>query len=100
VYQKALKFVHDAFVILTPARRFDDWKITLYSRNVLENKEFSASTLYLISGTAEGTRTAQQQPEPDKEIPQQEQKAIAPQEPASKPVTQQRGPLEPAFEPI
>lgn len=100
VYQKALKFVHDAFVILTPARRFDDWKITLYSRNVLENKEFSASTLYLISGTAEGTRTAQQQPEPDKEIPQQEQKAIAPQEPASKPVTPQRGPLEPAFDPI
>ncbi len=100
VYQKALKFVYDAFVILTPASHFDDWKITLYNRNVLEHKEFSSSTLYLISGTAEGTRTAQQQPEVYKELPQQEQKAAAPQEPASKPAAPQRGPLEPAFEPL
>jgi hypothetical protein len=100
VYQKALKFFYDAFVILTPAAQFDDWKITLYNRNVLENKDFTTSTLYLISGTQEGGRapkTIAQQLTPS--APPTE---TTPQEHSSqetKPVPQQH-PLKPAFEPI
>jgi hypothetical protein len=38
-YRIGLKFVYDAFAVVTPAEMDSDWKITLYSRNI-ENKDF------------------------------------------------------------
>jgi hypothetical protein len=102
VYQKALKFIHDAFVILTPAAQFDDWKITLYNRNVLENRSFESSTLYLISGTTESGRIPATVKDQSSSTPSTTLQKTSPQQtsPQTTKPTPQRHPLEPAFEPI
>lgn len=53
VYQKAIKFMHDAFIIISPAQKIDDWKITLYNRNVTTQEPFQSTSFYLISGADE-----------------------------------------------
>lgn len=50
VYQKAIKFFHDAFVVITPAKELDDWSITLYNRDVRTKEPFKATTFALLSG--------------------------------------------------
>lgn len=42
-YRTGLKFVYDAFVLVTPAEVYNDWKITLYSRNI-DSKDASFAT--------------------------------------------------------
>lgn len=51
IYRKALKFVHDAFVVITPGKRTDEWKITLHNRDIRTKEPFKATTLFLLSGT-------------------------------------------------
>jgi len=60
VYQKALKFVYDAFVILTPAPRIEDWKITLYHRNITSQDAFATKTYLLLSGVEDGAQAPTQ----------------------------------------
>jgi hypothetical protein len=57
VYQKAIRFKHDAFVIITPANTVDEWKLTLYNRNVQTKEPFAATTYNLLSGAADGHAT-------------------------------------------
>lgn len=65
-YQKAIKFIHDAFVVITPAQRLDEWKITLYNRNVQTKDPFKTTTFYLLSGVQEGAqqKPVEQKPQP------------------------------------
>lgn len=57
VYQKAIKFMHDAFALLAPAKNIDEWKITLYNRNVQTQESFKATAFYLLSGLEENAST-------------------------------------------
>lgn len=61
VYQKAIKFVHDAFILLTPAKSIDGWRLTLHNRNVLGKEAFKATTFYLLSGAEENKKPQSKQ---------------------------------------
>ncbi len=96
VYQKAIKFVHDAFVIITPAPKLDEWKLTLYNRNVQSNDQFKTTTYNLLSGAEEGKQLpATQSAQPPQPIPTQQpitppqpvQPQLAPTVPPQSPVT-------------
>ena len=50
VYQKALKFFYDAFIVLAPATRIDGWKITLYNRDVRTQGQFKTTEYPLLPG--------------------------------------------------
>lgn len=43
-YRVALKYFYDAFAVLSFSEEFEKWKITLYSRHVVENKDFTFSS--------------------------------------------------------
>jgi hypothetical protein len=48
----ALKYFYDAFVIITPAKKIDDWTITLYNRDIrnIDKKDFNTRSYYFFSG--------------------------------------------------
>ncbi len=50
VYQRAIKFHHDAFVILEAGKTVDDWNIHLYSRDARSNNPFKVTTYNMLSG--------------------------------------------------
>ncbi len=50
VYQRAIKFYHDAFVILEAGKTIDDWKIQLYSRDSRTKNQFKKTTYFMMSG--------------------------------------------------
>jgi hypothetical protein len=50
LYQKALKFVHDAFVVIAAAREPTDWTVTLYNRDVRTKDAFKATVFNLLTG--------------------------------------------------
>ncbi|KKQ48483.1 MAG: hypothetical protein US69_C0021G0009 [candidate division TM6 bacterium GW2011_GWF2_38_10] len=50
VYQRAIKFKHDAFVILEANADINNWKLTLYSRDVTTQEPFKATPYNLLSG--------------------------------------------------
>ncbi len=51
VYQRAIKFYHDAFVVLEASAKIDDWKINLYSRDARTKDPFKVTTYNMLSGT-------------------------------------------------
>ncbi len=82
VYQKSIKFVHDAFVVLTSAKELDEWKITLYNRNVQSQEPFKATTFSLLSGIEDGGKKsapkapeAKEKKKETKEKPEKKEKA-------------------------
>ncbi len=97
-YQKAINFKHDAFVILTPAQNLDDWKITLYNRNVQTQEPFKATTYNLLSGTEEGTTKkvdlTSVSPKQRKSDNKQKQLSSALQPSVSVPQPQQKAPIQ------
>ena len=42
-YRTGLKFVYDAFAVVTPGEAYSDWKITLYNRNI-DSKDAAFTT--------------------------------------------------------
>lgn len=62
LYQKAIKYKHDAFVVIAPSKSLDEWTITLYNRDVTTQNPFAAKTFMLLSGVEEGKVTKQQAP--------------------------------------
>jgi hypothetical protein len=50
VYQKAIKFVHDAFVVVAAAGKIADWTVTLYNRDVRTKDPFKATVFNLLTG--------------------------------------------------
>lgn len=53
VYQKAIGFFHDAFVIITPKNNIKDWTITLYNRDVRTEDLFKETTYNLLTATTQ-----------------------------------------------
>lgn len=64
VYQKALKFFHDAFAVITPAPKVDNWTLTLYNRDVRTQDTFKETVFNLLSGTEQATGKAAPTAEP------------------------------------
>ncbi len=50
LYQKALKFVHDAFVVIAAANEHAAWTVTLYNRDVRTQEPFKATVFNLLTG--------------------------------------------------
>ncbi len=50
VYQKALDFYNDAFVILSASDALENWEITLYSRDVRTKDPFKETRFNFLSG--------------------------------------------------
>lgn len=50
VFQRAIKFKHDAFVILQAGTDINTWKLTLYSRDATTQEPFKATPYNLLSG--------------------------------------------------
>lgn len=50
VYQKALDFYNDAFVILNPTDNLENWEITLYSHDVRTKDPFKETKFNFLSG--------------------------------------------------
>jgi len=98
VYQIALKFFHDAFVIVKPSQELDKWTATLHNRDVRkEGEQFTATTFYLLSGVEEGASQVQQDPlttiSPDTQrAPEQKTIVPTPQPQIVAPVTVQEEP--------
>ena len=53
VFQKAINFFHDAFVIITPQDNIKDWSITLYNRDVRTKDPFKETTYNLLTATTQ-----------------------------------------------
>lgn len=77
VYQKAIKFMHDAFVIISPAKKLDNWKITLYNRNVQSQDPFKTTVYNLLSGIEDGKEIKEPKIE---QTPEVSPKPITPKE--------------------
>lgn len=93
VYQKAIKFVHDAFIILTASDKIDEWKLTLHHRNVTTQEDFSEKSFYLLSGLEPG----KQKETAPLTTPQQTAQAIAQK---TTPSQLQKSPPPSALQPI
>lgn len=55
-YRTGLKFIYDAFAVITPADAYSDWKIALYSRN-MESKDAAFTTrqeAFLVGASSNG----------------------------------------------
>ncbi|MBM3887448.1 hypothetical protein FJ364_05965 [Candidatus Dependentiae bacterium] len=68
-YRTGLKFIYDAFAVITPAAKYSDWKITLYNRSV-ESKEPTFKTreeAFLAGVSAHGSADNGKVAEKDKE---------------------------------
>ncbi len=50
VYQKAIKFIHDAFVIIGAGKQTEDWTVTLYNRDVRTKDPFKETVFNLLTG--------------------------------------------------
>ncbi|MFH0898892.1 MAG: metallophosphoesterase [bacterium] len=50
VYQKALKFFYDAFVIVSAGKNLNQWLITLYRRDMRTKDPFQPLSYYLMTG--------------------------------------------------
>lgn len=66
VFQKAIKFYHDAFVILSADKNIDEWRLTLYSRDTRSKNPFKATTYFLLSGINTETKQQLEQEKPSK----------------------------------
>lgn len=81
VYQKALDFYNDAFVILSAADSLENWEITLYSHDVRTKDPFKETKFNFLSGldiNSHKTKMATVQLATKHAVPQQAQ--IAPQQ--------------------
>ncbi|MCB9493398.1 MAG: metallophosphoesterase [Epsilonproteobacteria bacterium] len=75
VYQKALKFYHDAFVMLIPAAKLEQWQLILYNRDTRQDdKEYKKTVYSLLTGVEEGTQTKAptDEPAPDAQAKEEE----------------------------
>jgi len=82
VYQKALDFYNDAFVILSAADNLENWEITLYSHDVRTKDPFKETKFNFLSGldiNSHKTKMATAQLATKHPAPQQVQQ-IAPQQ--------------------
>lgn len=75
VYQKALNFFDDAFIVINAAQNLDDWKITLYCQDVREKSGYKAKTYYFLSGLDESGQQKEADMKENKEEAKKEQKA-------------------------
>jgi hypothetical protein len=69
-YQKAIKFVHDAFAIITPGKTADDWSVTLYNRDVRTKNPFKATPFNLLSGEDDSAEKKTRSTPDEKKEPQ------------------------------
>jgi len=55
-YRISIKFFHDAFAVITAAKDMDDWKITLYNRDIRKKDDltFKTRTHHFFDGRLEG----------------------------------------------
>lgn len=66
VYQRAIKFKHDAFVVLEASKNIDNWKLTLYSRDATLQNPFKATTYNMLSGIDLATQKQIERDQPKK----------------------------------
>jgi len=74
VYQKALDFYSDAFVILSASANLENWEITLYNRDVRTKDPFKETRFNFLSGldiNSHKTKMANAQPAIKTQIQQQ-----------------------------
>ncbi len=79
LYQKAIKYKHDAFVVIAPSKNLDEWTITLYNRDVTTQNPFGSKTFMLLSGVEEGKVAKQPAPAGQAPTPPPVQPAAQPQ---------------------
>ncbi len=93
VYQKALDFYNDAFVILSASDSLENWEITLYSRDVRTKDPFKETRFNFLSGldiNSHKTKMANAQLAVKTQIQQPiTQQPQATQSPQITPITQQ-----------
>jgi|GEM_PF-3584844 hypothetical protein len=110
VYQKAIKYFHDAFVILTPQENIDQWTLTLYCRDVRTKDPFKTVNYNLVSGVDLATNQKIEKYKPKKsdkkkkkkdkkdkgEKKEEEKKKEKVKEEKSKPAPEAKAPAKPA----
>lgn len=85
-------FFHDAFVVITPASKFEDWKITLYNRDTRnrEDLQFKTKDFHFFTGDEFGKEGQQSAPKAPEQKPAEqklgEQTSVEQKVPEVKPV--------------
>jgi hypothetical protein len=93
VYQKALDFYNDAFVILSASNTLEDWEITLYSHDVRTKDPFKETKFNFLSGldiNLHKTKMASTKVAPKAQIQQSAPQQVPVQHPAEQAVIQQQ----------
>lgn len=70
VYQRALDFFYDSFVIISAAEQLFDWQITLYNHDLRTTNPFNETTFNFISGLDVKTHKQKMEDRPPQATPQ------------------------------